>query len=148
MTTIHVVDTGVIVALGNPSNERYRRVRTFALRNEITFVLPERVYDELTANTDSTEPPTPVQRMLEEEWATVADPLEYTESLVSRTMDGIRLNAEFATSDTRASPDRYGCACPTSGSTGAAGSSESTGSMPRSPAQPGPPRATRRQQGH
>lgn len=90
MTAIHVVDTGVIVALGSPSNERYRRVRTFALRNGITFVLPERVYDELPANTDSAETSTPVQRMLEEEWAIVADALEYTESLVSRTMDGIQ----------------------------------------------------------
>lgn len=42
MSAIHVADTGIFLAMGSPSNQRYRAVRRFARRNEITFVLPER----------------------------------------------------------------------------------------------------------
>jgi predicted nucleic acid-binding protein len=56
---IHIADTGFFVALGQPENPRYQRVRTFARRNEIVFLVPERVYDELTEcsfNSESVDP--------------------------------------------------------------------------------------------
>lgn len=89
MTAIHIADTGLFVAMGQPSNRRYQAVRTFARRNGITFVLPERVYDELTVEVDDVETP-PIDMAIEEEWARAAAPLDYSSALVSRTMDGVQ----------------------------------------------------------
>jgi hypothetical protein len=90
VSTIHIADTGVFAAIGAPSNERYRCVRTFAKRNEITFVIPERVYEELNLDTSSETKPVPVDVAIREEWVRVADPLDYTNPLVSKTMNGIQ----------------------------------------------------------
>jgi hypothetical protein len=38
VSAIHIADTGFFVALGDSSNERYQRVRTFAKRNEIVLI--------------------------------------------------------------------------------------------------------------
>ncbi|WP_323174725.1 hypothetical protein [Natrialba sp. PRR66] len=89
MSAIHIADTGLFAAMGQPSNRRYRVVRAFARRNDITFVLPERVYDELTVNDSDVENP-PIDTAIDEGWARVADPLQYTNALVSRTMDGVQ----------------------------------------------------------
>lgn len=75
--------------MGQPSNSRYQAVRTFARRNDITFVLPERVYDELTGNAPDVETP-PIDMAIEEGWARIAAPLDYSHGLVSRTMDGVQ----------------------------------------------------------
>lgn len=89
MIAAHVADTGFLVALGASENQRYRRVRTFTERNGITFQIPERVYDELTVDVpdhDSSR----VDTAIEEGWVAVAEPLDYTVPLVSRTMDGVQ----------------------------------------------------------
>ena len=49
MSSRHIADTGLFVAMGQSSNSRYQAVRRFARRNDITFILPERVYEELTS---------------------------------------------------------------------------------------------------
>jgi predicted nucleic acid-binding protein len=93
VSAIHIADTGFFVALGNPSKERYQRVRTFARRNDLVFVVPERVYEELTSADSSerlTAEPIPVDVAIDEGWVRVADPLEYTNPLVSKTMDDIQ----------------------------------------------------------
>ena len=69
--------------MGKPSNSWYQAVRRFARRNGITFVLPERVYDELSV--DDPDGWTPVETAIEEGWATVAEPLDF--SLVVRSVD-------------------------------------------------------------
>ena len=75
--------------MGQPSNSRYQAVRRFARRNDITFVLPERVYDELA--TDEPDIQTlPVDMAIEEGWTAVAAPLEFSQPIVSRTMDGVQ----------------------------------------------------------
>lgn len=89
MSTLHVADTGLFVAMGQPSNDRYRAVRRFARRNEITFVLPERVYDELTEVAPDLSSPA-VDTAIEEGWASVAPTLEFSQPLVSRAMDGVQ----------------------------------------------------------
>lgn len=88
MSAIHVADTGLFVAIGQPTNPRYRALRSFAGRNEITFVLPEQVYDELTVD-DSADPP-PIDTAIQEGWAEIAEPIDYTNSFVSNAMDGVR----------------------------------------------------------
>ena len=89
MNRLHIADTGLFVAMGRPSNSRYQTVRRFARQNDITFVVPERVYDELTVDDSDVERP-PVETAIEEGWATVASPLAFSESIVSRAMDGVQ----------------------------------------------------------
>ena len=93
MSTLYIIDTGFFVALGNSSNERYQRVQTFAKRNNITFVIPERIYEELTGTEDSERNPVeaiPIDIAIDDGWVRIADPLEYTNPVVSQTMDGIQ----------------------------------------------------------
>ena len=89
MSTLHIADTGLFVAMGQPSKSRYQAVRRLACRNDITFVLPERVYEELTVDDLDIEAP-PVDDAIDEGWATVAAPLEFSEPIVSRAMDGVQ----------------------------------------------------------
>jgi predicted nucleic acid-binding protein len=93
VSALHIADTGFFVALGDSSNERYQRVRTFAERNAITFVVPKRIYEELTGATDSESSEVdaiPVDSAIDDGWVRVADSLEYTIPVVSKTMDGIQ----------------------------------------------------------
>ena len=93
MSALHIADTGFFVALGDSSNERYQRVQIFAERNDITFVVPKRIYEELTGATDSESSevePIPIDSAIDDGWVRVADPLEYTTPIVSKTMDGIQ----------------------------------------------------------
>ena len=89
MNAIHIADTGLFAAMGQPSNRRYRVVRAFARQNDITFILPERVYDELTVTDPDIDNP-PIDTAVDEEWAHISAPLEYTTPLVSRAMDGVQ----------------------------------------------------------
>jgi hypothetical protein len=89
VSRLHIADTGLFVAMGQPSNSRYQAVRGFARRNDIAFVLPERVYEELTVDEPDVETP-PVDAAIDEGWATVAAPLEFSEPVVSRVMDGVQ----------------------------------------------------------
>lgn len=93
MSAIHIADTGILVAIGTPSNERYRRVQTFATRNNITFVIPERVYEELTAG-EAGDPldsnSVSVDVAIDDGWIRIAESVDYTNPLVSKTMDGIQ----------------------------------------------------------
>lgn len=75
--------------MGQPSNTRYKAVQRFVRRNDITFVLPKRVYDELVADESNARMP-PVDTAIEEGWVTVAPPLEFSEPIVSRAMDGVQ----------------------------------------------------------
>lgn len=88
MSALHVADTGLFVAIGQPSNPRHRAVRSFAARNGISFVFPEHVYDELTVD-NSADPP-PVDTAIEEGWAEIDERIDYTDSVVSTAMDGGR----------------------------------------------------------
>lgn len=89
MSTLHIADTGLFVAMGQPSNSRYQAVRQFVRRNDITFVLPRRVYEELTPDSSTTRT-TPVETAIEEGWVVVAKPLTFSRPVVSRVMDGVQ----------------------------------------------------------
>ena len=75
--------------MGQPTNPRYRAIRLFARKHNLTFVIPESVYDELTVHEEGHRSP-PIERAIEENFVEIADTLDYTNSLVSRTMDGVR----------------------------------------------------------
>ena len=89
MSALHIADTGLFVAMGQPSNSRCQAVRRFARRYDIAFILPERVYEELTVNEPNVEE-VPVDTAIDEGWATVAASLEFSEPVVSRVMDGVQ----------------------------------------------------------
>ena len=89
MSTLNIADTGLFVATGQPSNSRYQAVRRFVRRNDVTFVLPERVYEERTVDDPNVEAP-PVAAAIDEDWATVAGSLEFLDLIVSRAMDGVQ----------------------------------------------------------
>ena len=67
MSELQIADTGLFVAMGRPSNSRYQAVRRFARRNDITFVLPERVYEELTVDDPDVEE-VPIDTTIDEGW--------------------------------------------------------------------------------
>lgn len=54
MSWLLIADTDLFVAMGQPSNSRYRAVRRLAHRKDVTFVLPERVKEELASATSET----------------------------------------------------------------------------------------------
>jgi len=64
---LHIADPGLFVAMGQPSNSRYQAVRRFARRNDVTFVLPERVYEELTVDDPDVEE-VPIDTEIDEGW--------------------------------------------------------------------------------
>ena len=89
MSWLHIADTGLFVAMRQLSNSRYQAVRRFARRNNLTFVLPERVYEELTVDDTHVED-VPIDTAIDEGWATVAAPLKFSEPIVSRMMNGVQ----------------------------------------------------------
>lgn len=86
-----VADTGLFIACGRQQNNNYTALEHFAHRNDITFVVPQRVYEELGGAQDRSTPgQTPINSAIETGWVTVADEPDYTDSTVSRIMDDVR----------------------------------------------------------
>lgn len=86
-----VVDTGVFIACGRQQNNKYTALETFAQRNSLSFVIPQRVYDELGGAPDrSTPSQTPINSAVTAGWVTVAAEPDYTISTVSQVMDDVR----------------------------------------------------------
>ena len=88
---VWVADTGLFVACGRQQNNKYTALKRFARRNDISFVIPQRVYDELGgAPNRSTPGQTPINSAIDAGWVTVADEPDYTNSTVSKVMDDVR----------------------------------------------------------
>lgn len=86
-----VADTGLFVACGRQTNNKYVALERFARRNELTFVIPERVYEELTgAPARSTPGQTPIDSAIESGWVEIAAPIDYSNGTVSSVMDSAR----------------------------------------------------------
>lgn len=88
---VWVADTGLFVACGRQQNNKYTALERFAQRNGLSFVIPERVYDELGGAPDRSTPgQTPINSAIDAGWVTVADEPDYTNSTVSQVMDEVR----------------------------------------------------------
>ncbi|MFB6161259.1 MAG: hypothetical protein ABEJ61_08805 [Haloferacaceae archaeon] len=86
-----MADTGLFIACGRQQNGKYTALERFAHRNETSFVIPQRVYDELGgAPGRSTPGQTPIDSTIDAGWVTVADAPDYTDSAVSQVMGDIR----------------------------------------------------------
>ena len=93
MTTVYIADTGVFVRCGGPDNEKFQQFRHALREAGVSLLIPQRVYDELGGDAATTEYPSgnvAYSDGFEEGWLTVADELDYTESVVSTVMDAAR----------------------------------------------------------
>ena len=93
MTTVYIADTGVFVRCGGPDNEKFQRLRRALRGAGVSLLIPQRVYEELGGDPTVTDYPSgdiPYTDGFEEGWLTVADELDYTESVVSAVMDSAR----------------------------------------------------------
>ena len=93
MTTAYIADTGVFVRCGGPDNEKFQRLRHALREAGVSLLIPQRVYEEIGGDSTATEYPSgnvPYGDGFEEGWLTVADELDYTESVVSTVMDAAR----------------------------------------------------------
>ena len=88
---VWVADSGVFIACGRQQRNKYTALERFAQRNEITFVIPRRVYEELGGAPDRSTPgQTPINSATGNGWVTVADELDYPNPTVSSVMDDVR----------------------------------------------------------
>lgn len=101
---VWVADTGLFVACGRQENTKYTALERFARRNDRSFVIPQRVYDELGGAPDRSTPgQTPTNSAIDAGWVTVADEPEYTDGTVSSVMDDVR---EFVARSSNRPEDR------------------------------------------
>jgi hypothetical protein len=90
-TAAWVGDSGLFIACGRQQNNKYIALERFSRRYDITFVIPQRVYEELGGAPDRSTPgQTPINSAIDAGWVTVADDLDYTNSMVSRVMDDVQ----------------------------------------------------------
>ena len=86
-----VADTSLFIVCGRQQNNKYTALERFARQNDLTFVIPQRVYDELGGAPDRSTPgQTPINSAIDAGWVTVADEVDYTNSTVSHVMDDVR----------------------------------------------------------
>ncbi|QSG13354.1 Uncharacterized protein HSBGL_2960 [Halapricum desulfuricans] len=86
-----VADAGLFIACGRQQNNKYTALERFAERNDLTFLIPQRVYDELGgAPNRSTPSQTPINSAIDAGWVTVADEPDYRTGTVSQVMDDIQ----------------------------------------------------------
>jgi hypothetical protein len=85
-----VADTGLFIACGRQQNTKYAALERYAQQNDVTFVIPPRVYDELIGAPDRSTPgQIPINSAIDAGWVTVADDPDYTNSTVSKVMDDV-----------------------------------------------------------
>ncbi|WP_049946407.1 hypothetical protein [Halalkalicoccus jeotgali] len=90
-STAWVADSGLFIACGRQENTKYTALERFATHNQITFIIPQHVYEELnSAPAQSTPGQIPIDSAITSGWVTVADDLDYTNSTVSTVMDRTR----------------------------------------------------------
>lgn len=86
-----IADSGLFIACGRQQNNKYAALERFAAQNDLTFVIPQRVYDELGGAPDRSTPrQTPINSAIDAGWVRIADGPDYTKGTVSRVMDDVR----------------------------------------------------------
>ena len=86
-----VADTGHFIACGRQQNNKYTALERYARQNNLRFVIPQRVYDELGGAPDRSTPgQTPINSAIDAGWVTVAGEPDYTNSTVSQVMDDVQ----------------------------------------------------------
>jgi hypothetical protein len=89
-TTV-VLDTGVIMACGKPTNEKFVALASFAGRIENPLVIPQRVHDELGGSPEGYSASNmAVDLAIEQGWLRIFNDLDYTNPKLSQVMDDVR----------------------------------------------------------
>jgi len=86
-----VADTGLFIVCGRQQNNKYTALERYAQQNNLRFVIPQRVYDELGGAPDRSTPgQAPINSAIDAGWVTVAGEPDYTNSTVSQVMDDVQ----------------------------------------------------------
>lgn len=83
----HVIDTNLFIEFER--NDAISLLKRAASEHDVVFLLPQRVYEELTPDNLPYSTP-PVETAIEDGWVRVLDALEYANPVVSATMDTVR----------------------------------------------------------
>lgn len=87
----HIADASLFIAAGSVQNTKFDALRTETRRTDRRFIIPERVYEELTdrseERTEYTTNTLPIDVAIEEEWVAVFEALDYTNPHVATAMD-------------------------------------------------------------
>lgn len=91
----HIADASLFIAAGSVQNAKFDALRTETRRTDRRFIIPERVYGELTdrSDGDETEYTTstlPIDTAIQEGWVAVFEALDYTNPYVATAMDDTR----------------------------------------------------------
>ena len=84
--TTALVDTNLFVAIGGPTNSKYRALREYVRRRDLVLEVPRRVERELSTMHYSNR----VETAVEEGWAERIDPPSPTDSNAVDAMDFVR----------------------------------------------------------
>lgn len=83
-----VPDTGLFIACGRQQNNKYTALERYARQNDLRFVIPQRVHDELGGAPDRSTPgQTPINSAIDASWVNVVDEPDYTDSTVLQVID-------------------------------------------------------------
>lgn len=84
--TVALVDTNFLVAVGGPTNSKYRALREYVQQRDVVLKVPRRVERELSTMHYADR----VERAVEEGWAERIDPPSPTDSEAVNAMDFVR----------------------------------------------------------
>lgn len=104
--TTFLLDTCVVVACGRVGSTAYDALARMANRRGTPFEIPPRVYEELggTPETSAYESPSlPVEQAIQDGWLAVTQSPDYTNPVVSKSMDEAR---RFIANETGRPQDR------------------------------------------
>ncbi|WP_221621761.1 hypothetical protein [Halocatena pleomorpha] len=88
---VWIADSGLFIACGRQQNGKYIALARFATTNGITFLIPQRIHNELGGAPEiSTPGQTPVNSAIDAGWVAVADRIDYTTPAVATVMDDVR----------------------------------------------------------
>lgn len=83
----HVIDTNLFIEFER--NDAVALLERIATEYEVVFLIPRRVYEELTPENLPYDSP-PVDDAIEDRWVRVIDTIDYANPVVSDTMDTVR----------------------------------------------------------
>ena len=90
-SSVWIADTGVFIAAGRQENSKFTALARFVERHGMTFVIPRRVYNELSGAPDRSTPgELPIDTAIDAGWVRIAEPLDYTNLAVATVMDDVR----------------------------------------------------------
>lgn len=90
-SVVWIADTGLFIACGRRQHGKFTALERFVRRNELTLVVPRRVYAELGGAPERSTPGhLTIDSAIEAGWVRVADEPDYADGTVARVIDDAR----------------------------------------------------------